>query len=266
MLTKIKRRGFKIFTVAVTFGLTGFIAFLLFYILTYSGLSEFVKALVSRETLFALEMSLFTATVSTVLCVLTALPAAYALARYDFRGKSVVKTVIDVPLALPSLVVGFGLLIFFGTTPMGKALENMGLVFVFTPLGIILAQFTVNISSMVRVMKSTFASINPRYEYVARTLGCSRTRAAVKVLLPMARQGLVAAVAITWSRSIGEFGAVIMIAGSTRMKTETLPVSLFLNMATGELEAAAAAASILIAISLISLVIFEKYFKGKNYF
>lgn len=266
MLTKIRRHGFKLVTITVTAALTGFFAFLLFYILTYSGFSHFVKALMSREILFAIKMSLFTATVSTVLCVLVALPAAYALARYEFTGKSVVRTLIDVPLALPSLVVGFGLLLFFGTSPVGKALEKAGLVFVFTPLGIILAQFTVNISSMIRVMKSTFTSINPRYEYVARTLGCSRLRAAVKVLLPMARQGLAAAVAITWSKSIGEFGAVIMIAGSTRMKTETLPVSLFLSMSTGDLEAAAAAASVLIVISLLSLVIFEKYIKGKNHY
>lgn len=266
MLNLLKRKGFKIITVAVTFGLTGFIAFLLFYIVTFSGFSEFMRALGTREILFALKMSLFTATISTILCVLVALPVAYAMTRYSFTGKSVATTIIDVPLALPSLVVGFGLLLFFGTSPIGKALNSMGLAFVFTPLGIILAQFTVNISSMIRVMKATFSSINPRYEYVARTLGCTRLQAAAKVLLPMARHGLMAAVAITWSKGIGEFGAVIMIAGSTRMKTETLPVSLFLNMSTGDLEAAAAAAAVLIMISLLSLVVFERYFKGKNAF
>jgi molybdate transport system permease protein len=264
--SSLKRKGFRFITLAVTFGLTGFIAFLLFYIITFSGFSQFIKALASREILFALKMSLFTSTISTALCVLVALPVAYAMTRYQFNGKSIATTIIDVPLALPSLVVGFGLLLLFGTTPFGKALENLGLTFVFTPLGIILAQFTVNISSMIRVMKATFASINPRYEYVARTLGCTRLQAAAKVLLPMARHGLVAAVAITWSKGIGEFGAVIMIAGSTRMKTETLPVSLFLNMSTGDLEAAAAAAAVLIMISLLSLVVFERYFKGKNAF
>jgi len=252
--------------VAATFILTGFLAFLLFYILTFSGFAFFIKAVFSRELLFALKMSVLTATLSTLLCFIVALPPAYALARYSFTGKAIVSTIIDMPLALPSLVVGFGLLLFFGASPIGKALKEMGISVIFTPLGIILAQFTVNISAMVRILKATFVAINPRYENVARTLGCTRFQAAVKVLLPMARQGLVAAIAITWSRSIGEFGAVIMIAGSTRLKTETLPISLFLNMSTGELEAAAAAASVLILMSLVSLVIFEKFFRGKNYF
>lgn len=265
MRTPIKGHGFRIITVAAAFLLSGFFAFLLFYIVTFAGFSHFFDALMSREILFALKMSLFTATISTLLCLIVAIPAAYALARYDFAGKSVAGTFIDIPLALPSLVVGFGLLIFFGTTTVGNTLKEMGISVVFTPLGIILAQFTVNISSMIRVLKATFVSISPRYEHVARTLGCTRWRAARKVLLPMARQGLVAAIAITWSKGIGEFGAVIMIAGSTRMKTETLPVSLFLNMSTGDLEAAAAAASVLIMLSLFSLVIFEKFFKGKNY-
>ncbi|MCP4220172.1 MAG: ABC transporter permease subunit [bacterium] len=254
---------FRWITIGAAFAVAFFIAFLLFYIVTFAGFSNFLAALTSRETLFSLRMSLMTASLSTLLCVITGIPAAYALARYRFPGKTVVNTIIDIPLALPSLVVGFGLLIFFGTTPIGDMLKNMGLVFVFTPLGIIIAQYTVNISSMIRIMKATFSSINPRYENVARTLGCSRLKAASRILLPMARQGLVAAIMITWSRAIGEFGAVIMIAGSTRMKTETLPVSLFLNLNTGDLEAAAAAASILIAISIISLVVFEKYFKGK---
>ncbi len=259
----MKPAFFRWITIAAAFGVAFFIAFLLFYIITFAGFSNFIDALTSRETLFSLRMSLMTATVSTLLCVITGIPAAYALARYRFFGKTVINTIIDIPLALPSLVVGFGLLIFFGTTPVGNLLKEMGLVFIFTPLGIIAAQYTVNISSMIRIMKATFSAINPRYENVARTLGCSRLKAAARILLPMARQGLVAGIMITWSRAIGEFGAVIMVAGSTRMKTETLPISLFLNLNTGQLETAAAAASILIAISLISLVIFEKYFKGK---
>lgn len=264
MRATVKRLGFRFITIAAVVLLSGFLAFLLFYILTYSGFSHFWNALVSREILFAVKMSLFTASASTLLCLVVSLPAAYALARYDFKGKSIASTIIDAPLALPSLVVGFGLLLVFGASPIGDAFKKMGIHVVFTPLGIILAQFTVNVSAMVRVMKATFASINPRYEYVARTLGCSRVRAARKVLLPMARQGLVAAIAITWSKGIGEFGAVIMIAGSTRLKTETLPVALFMEMATGNLETAAAAASILIIISLVSLVVFEKFFRGKH--
>ena len=152
-----------------------------------------------------------------------------------------------------------GLLLLFGTTTFGKILARVKINFVFTPLGIIIAQFFVNISFMLRIMRSTFEGVNPRYEYAAKTLGCSETQAFWKVSLPMAKGGLLAGSIITWSKAIGEFGAALMLAGATRMKTETLPISLYLNMSCGELNLAIAAATILIIISIVSLFIFEKY-------
>ena len=134
-----------------------------------------------------------------------------------------------------------------------------GRVFVFTPLGIIIAQFFVNVPFMFRILRGTFQSINPRYEHVAETLGCTEAQAFWRVTLPMSKNGLLAGSIITWSKGIGEFGAALMVAGATRMKTETLPISLFLNMSCGELDLAIAAATILIIISLISLFVFERY-------
>ncbi len=114
---------------------------------------------------------------------------------------------------------------------------------------------------MVRVTRSAFETINPRYEYVARTLGCTEWGGAFRqVTLPLARNGLIAGLVITWSKSIGEFGAVLMLAGgATQMKTETLPIALFLNMSTGDLDLAIAASVILIVISVASLSVFERY-------
>jgi len=129
----------------------------------------------------------------------------------------------------------------------------------FTPLGIIIAQFFVNVPFMFRILRGTFQGINPRYEYIAETLGCSRVQAFWHVTLPMSKNGLLAGSIITWSKGIGEFGAALMLAGATRMKTETLPISLYLNMSCGELNLAIASATILIVISLVSLFVFEKY-------
>lgn len=127
------------------------------------------------------------------------------------------------------------------------------------PIGIIIAQFFVNLPYMIRITRSAFEAINPRYEHVARTLGCTEWGAFRQVTLPLARNGLIAGLVITWAKSIGEFGAVLMLAGATQMKTETLPIALFLNMSTGDLDLAIAAAVILIVISVVSLSIFEHY-------
>ncbi|MBN1166437.1 MAG: ABC transporter permease subunit [Methanospirillaceae archaeon] len=236
-----------------------FIISLLLLVVTKPSPDAIIDSIMSHEIQFAIYLSLVTSLISTLLCILTAVPAAYALARYEFFGKITLKMVLDMPLALPPLVAGVGLLLFFGTTPLGQTLAEIGLVFVFTPLGIIIAQYFVNLPFMLRIMRSTFESISPRYEYVAKTLGCSNIRAIWWVTIPMASNGLLAGSVITWAKGIGEFGAALMIAGATRMVTETLPISLFLNMSCGKLNYAMSAATILIVISVVSLYIFERY-------
>ena len=259
MLKKLKHSKIKAITILSSLFLAIFISVPIICVVTHTTLSALMTSLASEEIQFAIRLSLETAAISTIMCIAISMPAAYALARYDFFGKSVINTILDAPLALPPLVAGVGLLILFGTTSFGKALADAGLVFVFTPYGIVIAQFFVNVPFMLRILRGTFQSINPRYEHVAETLGCTRAQAFWHVTLPMSKNGFLAGSVITWSKGIGEFGAALMLAGATRMKTETLPISVFLNMSCGELDLAIAAATILIIISLISLFAFERY-------
>ncbi|MBN2204748.1 MAG: molybdate ABC transporter permease subunit [Thermoleophilia bacterium] len=221
------------------------------------GLPNLWAGLSSPEIRFAIRLSLLTSLASTSLCVAIGVPVAYGMSRLHMRGKGIVTALLDIPLALPPIVAGVALLLLFGTTSAGQWLADMGLKLVFTVQGIVLAQFFVNIPYMLRVMRGTFDDVDPRLEFVARTLGCSRPQAFFRVTLPLAKNGLIAAAIITWARALGEFGAALMLAGATRLKTETLPVSLYLNMGVGDLELALAAASILILISLVSLFVFE---------
>lgn len=138
------------------------------------GLAGLFESLKSAEILYSIRLSFFTSIISTVLCIIFAIPIAYGLERFKFFGQKIINTIVDIPLALPPVVSGVALLILFGTTQFGHSLEEFGLKFVFDIKGIILAQFFVNISYMIRVLKSTFADINPRYEFVGRTLGCSQ--------------------------------------------------------------------------------------------
>ena len=259
IISRLRESSFKIITITFGLVLAVFIVALLIGVVTHTTAQALIDSLLSGEIQFAIRLSLITSVISTILCIVVSVPAAYALARYNFPGKNIINTILDVPLALPPLVAGVALLIMFGTTSFGKGLAEAGIKFVFMPQGIILAQFFVNMPFMFRILRSTFQGINPRYEYVAQTLGSTEAGAFWRVTLPMARNGLMAGSIITWCRGIGEFGAALMVAGSTRLQTETLPISLYLNMSCGELPLAIAAATILIVISLVSLFIFEKF-------
>jgi molybdate transport system permease protein len=259
LLNRLWEAKFKIFTFGTGLLLAIFIIALIIGIVTHTTPQALWESITSEEILFAVRLSIITSLISTALCLIVSIPAAYALARYDFWGKSLINTILDLPLALPPLVAGVGLLIIFGTTAFGDALAAAGLKFVFTPAGIVVAQFFVNMPYAFRILRSTFQSINPRYEYVAQTLGSTDAQVFWRVTLPMAKNGVVASAVITWSKGIGEFGAALMLAGATRMVTETLPISLYLNMSCGKLPLAIAAATILIIISVVSLFIFERF-------
>jgi molybdate transport system permease protein len=254
----------------ISLALTGIvflaISVIILALVTYSPLPALAASLSSPEIQFAILLSLVTSVVSTLICIAIAIPVAYSLSRYRFFGKRVVELVLTMPLTLPPLVAGIALLLFFGTTPWGKALEHAGFAVIFTPLGIIIAEVFVNLPYMIRILRSSFSAINPRYEYVAKTLGCTETGAFFQVTLPMARQGLLAGTVITWSKAMGEFGAVLMLAGATTMRTETLPIALYLNISTGDLDLAVAAATILILISLITLCAVEYFDRDVHVF
>ena len=251
-----------------------FITLILFFVISatliglilYSPLPVLARSLTNPEIQFAILLSLVTSEISTLICITIAIPVAYALARYEFFGKRIATLVLTLPLTLPPLVAGIALLLFFGTTPWGKALESAGFAVIFTPLGIIIAEVFVNLPYMIRILRSTFSTVNPRFEYVAKTLGCTDTSAFFQVTLPMARHGLLAGTVITWSKAMGEFGAVLMLAGATTMRTETLPIALYLNISAGDLDLAVAAATILILISLITLCAVEYFDRDVHVF
>ena len=255
---RIRISPFKTATTTVAFLLGVFVVTIVASMLTHTTLGDVLKALGSAEIRFAIKLSLTTSAISTILCILVSVPTAYAMSRYRFKWKTLLGIVLDLPLSIPPLVAGLGLLITFGTTSFGRGLSSAGLKFIFTPAGIVLAHFLVNVPFTFRILRSTFEGINPRYENVARTLGCADGKAFWRVTLPMARNGLFAGAIITWCRGIGEFGAAYMVAGATSMRTETLPSAIFLNISDGGMGTAITAAIVLILISLVSLFVLEK--------
>ena len=162
-----------------------------------------------------------------------------------------VDTILDIPIVLPPLVVGLSLLILFNYAPF----RWMSPWVVFEVPAVILAQFMVACAFAVRTMRVTFDQIPQRYEQVAMTLGCNRSQAFWKVIFPQARRGLLAAGTLAWARSLGEFGPILIFAGSTSMRTEVLPTSVYLEMQSGNLKGMLAVSIVMITLSAAVLLI-----------
>lgn len=218
----------------------------LFYF--YNG-DLFLKALTSKRTLFSIRLSLLSATVATIFSVLLAIPSAYALSRFQFPGRQLIDTILELPMIVSPMALGATVLIFFNT-PMGTFLEEHGIRFIFTINGIFLAQFITTLGIATRLIKAAIDEIPTRYEEAARTLGASPAKTFFTVTLPLTKRGIIASSILTWAKAIGEFGATITVAGSMAMKTETIPVAIFMRLASADIEGTVVLVLILIGIGL----------------
>ncbi len=168
-----------------------------------------------------------------VCAVLVSLPfgiaAGYLFARRVFPGKWIVETAVNLPLVLPPVVTGYLLLVLFGRNgPIGGLLESVfGFRIVFTWMGAALAAAVVGFPLMVRAIRLAFEAVDPRLEAAARSLGASGLTAFFTVSLPMAYRGVASGSMLAFARSLGEFGATIMIAGNIPGQTQTIPLAVY---------------------------------------
>ncbi|MDA0282049.1 MAG: ABC transporter permease [Planctomycetota bacterium] len=210
-----------------------------------------VTALADERIQYSVWLSLISCSMSAVISVLIAIPMGYLISRHEFRGKKLLDAVVDIPIVLPPLVIGLSLLILFQFPPFRWFARDV----VYQVPSVVLAQFSVACAFAVRTMKATFDHINPRCEDVAITLGCSRAQAFGWVLLPEAQRGILTAFTLAWARSLGEFGPLLIFSGATRMKTEVLSTSVFLEMNVGDIEAAVAVSFIMVMAAVVVLIL-----------
>jgi len=187
-----------------------------------------------RPELEAIRLSLVVATTAVVCSLPIGIALGWILARTRFVGKSLVETVLNLPLVLPPVVTGYLLLVLLGRRgPLGHLLETcLGVRLVFDWKGAALAAAVVSFPLMVRAIRVAFAGVDPRLEQVARTLGAGRLDAFCTVSLPLARHGIIAGSVLAFARSVGEFGATIMIAGSIPGETRTIPLLIYDELAS----------------------------------
>lgn len=234
--------------------------------LAFVRTEDFRRELLKPEIRRAIVLTLQTCTLAAMLSLLVAIPLGYLLSRFRFPFAAVVDTIVEIPVVLPPLVLGLSLLILFNTSPGGWLFGNtewkleawlrkIGMPVTYHWRAVVLAQFSVACAFAVRTMRVTFDQIPVRAEDVARTLGCSRATAFFRVALPQAWKGIIAAGTIAWARSLGEFGPIMVFAGATRMKTEVLSTSVFLELSVGNLNAAVAVSLLMVFLALIVLTV-----------
>ncbi len=259
----------------------------------YASWSDIYQSLADPKVQYSLRLSLITCTLSAIFSMWVAIPTGYVLARLGrdaielrysrrpirrrlaFGLRHLIDTILDIPIVLPPIVVGISLLVLFQTSA-GRWLDEATRS-VFFALGfegiqgityeipaVILCQFTVAAAFAIRTMRDTFEQIDSRPESVALTLGASQFQVFQRVALPQSTRGAVAAFTLAWARSLGEFGPILIFAGTARMKTEVLSTTVYLNFQFGNLRGAVSASLILVTVAVVVLLITRVLTLGKN--
>jgi len=214
------------------------------------------RLLAEPEVRTALRLSVVCSLSATVLSIVFGVPLAWLLARTRFRGQSVVRALVLIPMVLPPVVGGVALLLAFGRRGLvGQWLDEwFDVRLPFTTPGVILAETFVAMPFLVITVEAALRSLDPRYEEAGATLGASRWTVFRRVTLPMIGPSLVAGAALTWARALGEFGATITFAGNFEGRTQTIPLAVFLALETNP-PAAIALSLVLLAVSVTVLAV-----------
>ncbi len=212
------------------------------------------SVLASSGTLTALRLSIVVATAATLLDLLLALPLALVLARTSFPGKAIVRAIVLLPLVLPPVVAGVGLLAALGRRGLlGGVLDAVGVQLPFTTPAAVIATAFVSFPLVVLATEAGLRSLDPRLEDAARTMGGSPWYVLRRVTLPLVRVQIAAGLVLAWARALGEFGATLMFAGNLAGRTQTLPLAVF-EVSQTDPAGALVVALLLVVISLAVIV------------
>lgn len=183
----------------------------------------------TEEIWFSIRLSLLVAGLSTVIVTIVGGAVGYALARFKFPGRNLLDALFTLPLVLPPTVVGFYLLGIFGRGGwLGQFIfQCTGWSPVFTWQACVIAAVVISMPLMSKTSRAAFESVDQTYEQVAYTLNKSRLETLFKVTMPLAWKGLLAGVALSFARALGEFGATLMLAGNIPGKTQTIPLAIY---------------------------------------
>jgi molybdate transport system permease protein len=217
-------------------------------------LSGILESLGDPMVVDALKLSLFTTAISSAIVIVVWTPISYVNARYGYRGKELVDTIVDLPVVMPPAVAGIALLMAFGRKGMlGQYFDLLGISIAFSTVAVIMAQVFVASPFYIRQARTSFEDVDRSYENAARTLGASKLYTFFYITVPIAMNGLISGAILTWARALGEFGATIMFAGNFQGRTQTMPLAIYTAM-QGDIGSSLFLSMILVIISFIVIV------------
>lgn len=231
-------------------GITGLLLALPVILLFWRGASAgFAGYLTEPSVIHAAQLSILTSGMSMLVTVIMGTPLAYVLARWSFRYKSWIEMFVDLPIVLPPMVAGIGLLLTFGRNGLlGGILDQAGLQLPFTTAAVIFAQTFVSSPLYIRAARLGFGLVRPELIEAAYTDGASEAVIFWFIMIPVASRAMLNGLILSWARAFGEFGATIIFAGNLEHVTQTMPLVIFTGFET-KLEVALAISLILILLS-----------------
>lgn len=213
-----------------------------------NGAQSFWDSVSSPEAVSALKITLGTSFAVTLVNGILGTITAWVLIRDEFRGKSVVNAIIDLPFALPTIVAGLTLLALYGPqTPVGINVA-------FTKTAIVLALMFVTLPFVVRTVQPVLRELDPEIEQAAHSLGASNLKTFRRVIFPSLLPGILSGLALAFAKAVGEFGSLVIITGNIPFETEVSSVYIYGRIESGDTAAAAAVAVVLLAISFATLL------------
>lgn len=220
------------------------------------GLAEFWQILTSQRTLASIRVTVSMALLATAFNAVYGLLLAWVLARYEFPGKRVLDALVDIPFALPTAVAGLALTALFAKNGwLGAPLDAIGVAVAYTPLGIAIAMAFTSMPFVVRTVQPVISDLGTEVEEAGRSLGASDLQILWKVIFPSIFPAFLAGCSLAFARSLGEFGAVIFIAGNQPLRTEIVALLTYIRLEEYNYPAAAAIASIMLAMAFTMLIV-----------
>jgi sulfate transport system permease protein len=224
------------------------------------GARSFIDALFTREAQFALRFSLLIAFCTAAVNAALGTFAAYVLSKYRFPGDKPLGIIVNLPVAIPTVVVGTSLLLLWGPIGLlGRVMGQWGLQPMFTPVGVLLAHLFVTFPYMLGAVKPLLDELEVTYEEAAYTIGASRWQTFRYVILPALRGGLFTGTLLTFAHSLGEFGATVMVSGNLRLRTQTAPLYIFAQFEAGNVANANAVAAVLASLSFCIFFFLQQF-------
>ncbi len=241
----------------------GFVSLPLLSLVAWTVSRDSWRAMASPVAIDALLLSVRTTTITMAILLLVGTPAAYILARVDFRGSRMINTLIDIPAVLPPSAAGIALLLAFGRLGLvGRHLDVFGATLSFTTAAVVMAEIFVAAPFYVRQAASGFGAVDRTVEEAAMVDGADRWRRFFGVTVPLAFPALVAGALTAWARALGEFGATIIFAGSFRGITQTIPLAIFAEFQS-DIDAAVAL-SVLVLGFAFAVILAVRYLTARS--